>query len=286
MVDDLAQQNTTMASIVPNPLNRFRKHDCHKPLHARWGDVSITAPTEGSWCQYDNPHKSAQRYLGYGPGSVPDGFRRTPISPARNFADEYEDNVEAPKAEHNTSPRRMSTLNPRRLSMRLSRTKSPDGKQQQQRPRDLDRTDFAYKPIKQDYSTEVVEVANRRESRFRYIPASPRYLEELERSQSVSSGSDSASISSSYSYGHGHPSRSGNPLPYGAGVDDEFENHREQRDRGSRVFPMGSSTISGQGHGHGHGQRNGLSVPGGRGKRYSSRRLTTVMVPDPEDMYG
>lgn len=280
MIDNLVQQNTTMASIVPNPLNRFRKHDSHKPLHARWGDVSITAPTDGSWCQYDNPHKSAQRSLGYGPGYVPDGFHRASISPARDFEDEYEDD-EAPKAE--TSSRRMSTLNPRRLSMRLSRTKSPDGRQQQQRrPRGLDRADFAYKPIRQDYSTEVAEVAHRRESRFRYIPASPQYLEELERSQSVSSGYGSVSSSNSYGHECGHSSRSGSPLRYGAGVDDEFEPHRGQRDRGSRVFPMGCSTISGQGH----GQRNWLSVPGDRKKRYSTRRLTTVMVPDPEDMYG
>lgn len=278
-----------MASIVPNPLNRFRKHDSHKPLHARWGDVSITAPTEGSWCQYDNPHKSTQRRLGYGPGYVPDGLRQASISPAQHYEDDEEDE-EALRAEHNTLSRRMSTLNPRRLSMRLSRTKSPDGqqKQQQQRPRGIDRTDFAYKPIKQNYSTEVAETAHKRESRFRYIPASPQYLEEPERSQSVSSGSASSSGSSSgsYGYGYGNLSRSGSPLRYGVGIDDEFEIHRGQRDRGSRVFPMGSSTISGQGHGHGHRQSNGLSVPGDRKKRYSSRRLTTVMVPDPEDMYG
>lgn len=275
-----------MASIVPNPLNRFRKHDSHKPLHARWGDVSITAPTEGSWCQYDNPHKSAQRRLGYGPGYVPDGPRRASISPAQHYEDDEEDE-EALEAEHNTSSRRMSTLNPRRLSMRLSRTKSPDGQQkQQQRPGGIDRTEFAYKPIKQDYSTEVAETAHKRESRFRYIPASPQYLEESERSQSVSSGSGSAfsSSSSSYGYEYGHLSRSGGPLRYGVGVDDEVELHRGQRDRASRVFPMGSSTISGQGHGH--RQSNGLSVSGERKKRYSTRRLTTVMVPDPEDMYG
>lgn len=267
-----------MANIVPNPLNRFRKHDSHKPLHARWGDVSITAPTEGSWCQYDNPHKSTQRRLGYGPGYVPDGFRRASIFPSQHYEDDEEDE-EVLSAEHNTLSRRMSTFNPRRLSMRLSRTKSPDGKQpQQQRPCGIDKTDFAYKPIKQDYSTEVAEKAHKRESRFRYIPASPQYLEESERSQSVSSGS------SSYGYGHGHLSRSGSPLRYGVGVDDEFEIHRGQRDRGSRVFPMGSSTISGQGHGH--RLSDGLSVPGDRKKRYSTRRLTTVMVPDPEDMYG
>ena len=275
-----------MASIVPNPLNRFRKHDSHKPLHARWGDVSITAPTEGSWCQYDNPHKPAQRRLGYGPGYVPDGLRRASISPAQHYEDDEEDE-EALRAEHNTSSRRMSTLNPRRLSMRLSRTKSPDGQQkQQQRPRGIDRTEFAYKPIKQDYSTEVADTAHKRESRFRYIPTSPQYLEEPERSQSVSSGSrsGSSSSSSSYGYGYAHLSRSGSPLRYGVGVDDEVELHRGQRDRASRVFPMGSSTISGQGHGH--RQSNGLSVSEERKKRYSTRRLTTVMVPDPEDMYG
>ncbi|EYE99728.1 uncharacterized protein EURHEDRAFT_407723 [Aspergillus ruber CBS 135680] len=284
-----------MASIVPNPLNRFRKHDSHEPLHARWGDVSITAPTEGSWCQYDNPHQSRHRRLGYGPGYVPDGLRRAPILPAQHYEDDEEDEG-ASRAEHNTSSRRMSTLNPRRLSMRLSRTKSQDGQQkqqqqQQQRPPGIDRTEFAYKPIKQNYSTEVAETAHKRESRFRYIPASPQYLEEPERSQSVSSGSGSgsgsasSSSSNSYGYGYSHLSRSGSPLRNGVGVDDEFEIHRGQRDRGSRAFPMGSSTISGQGQ-HGYGQNNGLSVSGDRKRRYSTRRLTTVMVPDPEDMYG
>lgn len=263
-----------MARIVPNPLNRFRRHDNHKPLHARWGDVSITVPTEGSWCQYDNPHKSAQRRIGYGPGYVPDGFRRTSASPSCDYEDEEED--DSTTANHRPSSRRMSTLDPRRLSMRLVRSKSSDGKQgpqqEQQQQRDA-RTEFAYKPIKQDYSTEVAEIASKRESRFRYIPASPQYLEELEiigrghgrgpRSQSVSTSS------------YGHLSHSGSPLRHV--VDDE----QSRRGRRSRAFPkrvLGSSTITGQ------GQRSGPSVE--RKNRYSTRCMTTVMVPDPEDMYG
>ncbi|KAL2002990.1 hypothetical protein VTN02DRAFT_5297 [Thermoascus thermophilus] len=52
-----------MARIItlngPLGLNQiFRKRDAPRaPFHARWGDVAITVPTEGSWCQFDQPHR-------------------------------------------------------------------------------------------------------------------------------------------------------------------------------------------------------------------------------------
>ncbi|KAL2013294.1 hypothetical protein VTN00DRAFT_819 [Thermoascus crustaceus] len=68
-------------------LNLFRKRETPRaPLHARWGDVAITVPTDGSWCQFDNPHHRHHHYKQgggrgrqqkkkgsyYGPGFVPD----------------------------------------------------------------------------------------------------------------------------------------------------------------------------------------------------------------------
>lgn len=261
-----------MANIVSTSLTRLRRHDASRPLHARWGDVAITAPTEGSWCQYDNPHKSAQRRDGYGPGYVPDGYR----APREEGHEEEKDGNEDEK-KRNASPISMGNLNSRRLSMCLSRTKTPEREQerpqrQPQHPRVYN--EFAYKPIKHDYSTEVAEVAgDHRASRFRYIPASPRYFEELEMI-----GSRSQSVSSDDSRG-----RRGYDC-----VEEEGEEQEQDRptsrapgSRGSiaslpkRV--LSSSSVMRQRN------RNGLS---NEKKRYSSRRMTTVMVPDAKDIYG
>ncbi|PWY86016.1 hypothetical protein BO70DRAFT_423169 [Aspergillus heteromorphus CBS 117.55] len=52
-----------MTNTLPNPLARFRKHSVpHKPLHERWGDIDISVPTEGSWNQLDNPHRSGSQF--------------------------------------------------------------------------------------------------------------------------------------------------------------------------------------------------------------------------------
>lgn len=260
-----------MANIVSTSLTRLRRHDASRPLHARWGDVAITAPTEGSWCQYDNPHKSVQRRGGYGPGYVPDGYRAL-----REEGHEEEKERKEDERKRNASPMNMSSLSPRRLSMHLSRTKTPEREQERPR-RQLQHkrgyNEFAYKPIKRDYSTEVAEVAGgHRASRFRYIPASPQYFEELEmigsRSQSVSSDDSRGRRGYDFVEVEGGEQEQDRPMSRAPGY------------RGSMAsLPkrvLGSSAI-------GQSNRNGLS---NEKKRYSSRCMTTVMVPDAEDIYG
>ncbi|KAA8648995.1 uncharacterized protein ATNIH1004_004885 [Aspergillus tanneri] len=166
-----------MAGIVGRPLNRFRKPDSYKPLHERWGDVTISAPTDGSWNQFDNPHQEAHRTRAYGPGFVPDHPPRAP------HADDH-----APQSTKNTTPSRqrpfsMSTLNPRRLSVRLvPRSKqSADSHPGNDRGASERRTEFAYKPIHQDYPTEVAEhvaTQDHPSPRFKYIPAGTKYPED------------------------------------------------------------------------------------------------------------
>lgn len=93
-----------MARIVNNSLslNLFRKREAPRaPLHARWGDVAITVPTDGSWCQFDNPHhhhhKGRQQKLSYGPGFVPDCSEddHSSFSSPSSDDDGYDDGDEA-----------------------------------------------------------------------------------------------------------------------------------------------------------------------------------------------
>lgn len=256
-----------MAHIVNNPLNRFRKHD--RPLHARWGDVAITAPTEGSWCQYDSAHQSQKR-RGYGPGYVPEGRPRVlPSRPKQHEVHDEEDDEKSSTSSSQRSSSAINNLNPRRLSMLLSRPKPVEaGGGGRQRQRDIESgVDFAYKPIKHDYSTEVAEVSHNRRSRFRYIPASPPYGE-LEaigpRSQSASPYDRVSRIERSDGprQHQGHSA-----LRYEDDIDDDYdEDDRDRRAYRGSFYPR--------------------RVMGSEKKRYSSRRMTTVMVPDAEDIYG
>lgn len=240
---------TNMTSLAPR--NRLRKND-PKPLHSRWGDVSISTPTEGSWCQYNNPHQSTQRHEGYGPGYVPEGAPRVLSRPKlpRN-KDNYHTyggyQVEGGSAassssslssSRSTSPsfagngKGKGALNPRRLSMRLGLTKDADAGDQQ--PANV-RPEFAYKPIKHDYSSDM---ASRSASRFHYISSSPRHFNEVE------------------------------------------SNERPR-------FLPGSSNdylhcYAGDGRGSPQQQQNASADK----NRYSTKRLTMAMVPDADDMYG
>lgn len=260
-----------MANI--NPLNRFRKYDSSRPLHARWGDVAITAPTEGSWCQYDNAN-SAPKRRGYGPGYVPEGRPRVLPSRPKRREDHEEDDDDDEEGSTSLSQRSSSSinsLNPRRLSMLLSRPKPVEGSGGGRRQRDIESgVDFAYKPIKHDYSTEVAEISHNRTSRFRYIPASPRYGE-LEaigpRSQSASPY-DPASRVERADGPRRHLGHSA--LRYEDDIDDDYD--EEDWDRRAHRASVYSKRV--------------LGSSAEKKKRYSSRRMTTVMVPDAEDIYG
>lgn len=65
------------SSITNSPLSLLRRHKTKKQpkLHTRWGDVEISAPTEGAWSQFNNPHK--REPMKYGPGFVP-GIQSVP----------------------------------------------------------------------------------------------------------------------------------------------------------------------------------------------------------------
>ncbi|KAI9931011.1 hypothetical protein ASPWEDRAFT_239330 [Aspergillus wentii DTO 134E9] len=265
-------------------LNPFRKHDSRKPLHARWGDVAISAPTEGSWSQYNNPHQSSHRKLGYGPGFVPDC---SPRSRQSSDEDETTSTDTTPSSRRNSFS--ISTLNPRRLSMRLgprSKAAAPDTHHDEDdRLRHFadQRSEFAYKPIRQDYLNEVAEKTtaqhhDRRASRFRYIPASTRYNEELgslpPRSPSVSSRGSSRKYSVEVEPVHGHE--------YGSGYYDDENDYCDDYRSSSRSS-----------HKNSFDPRRASGIQGGRvvvanpavGRKKASSRLTMTMVPDAEDLY-
>lgn len=235
------------------PRNRLRKNDS-KPLHSRWGDVSISTPTEGSWSQYNNPRTSAQRHEGYGPGYVPEDAPRVLSRPKQHrnksnyhtyggYQVEGSSSSTSLSSSRSTSPSSFAgkgkgkgALNPRRLSMRLGLTKDADGADRQP-PANIE-PEFAYKPIKYDYSSDM---ASRSASRFHYIAStSPRHFNEAEsrdRPRYVP-GSNSSN-----DYLHSYP------------VDG----------RGSPQYQRKGSADKSRSH---------------------TKRLTMVMVPDAEDMYG
>jgi len=157
-----------MTSIVSNPLSIFRRQRRKKiqePLHARWGDVSISAPTDGAWTQFDKPQGPGNAK--YGPGFVPD-CDDVCFHPTESV-DESEDEV---------TPRdsRKSRAHPRQLPRILTPSRLPRKILQagQKKPT------FAYKPISQDYSHEIAEKASHATTpRVRYIPASEQIFKEL-----------------------------------------------------------------------------------------------------------
>lgn len=280
---------TKMANIVTHPLSIFRKHDSPKPqsqlkshsLHTRWGDAAISAPTDGSWTQHSTSttHQSSsstrRSQSTYSSRSKSKSKNKTMDKPA--YEVEY-----APRTHQPTEPRPSSTLTPtststststsfsRRLSMRLSpRSKSSrsDCDTSERQPLVERRAQFAYKPIHQDYLSEVAEktaaapppriTVDRRDepslspspassaSRFRYIPAYPRYDEEFARSR----------LSRAYSVSSRGSFR--------AGDDDHWD----------EGFNSGSCS------------RSGSSASAAK-KRVSARRMTMTMVPDAEEIYG
>ncbi|RAL15973.1 uncharacterized protein BO97DRAFT_178325 [Aspergillus homomorphus CBS 101889] len=278
-----------MASAVKGPLGRFRKHESHAPLHERWGDVGITVPTTGSWNQYEIPHQSSLRRAAYGPGFVPSSSRRG------------HDDETAPLTQpdhHTARPSLLSVkaLNPRRLSVRLN----PLPKNSTDYPRENDqqpttkaerrRSQFAYKPIQQDYLTEIAEKTaylEPRSPRFRYIPAGVQFTEEL---RAISPQPQSSRRESSYSHSDEDlAERRSRPRGRHAHIQDAFsdelseEEHRHNRQSRSLACPRRSEASS--------SRRACASVE--RGSKLSTEKratrlgkyMTTAMVPDPDQLY-
>lgn len=281
-----------MANIVNRPLAIFRRPDSPKPLHSRWGDTAISVPTNGSWNQYDNPHRPAPQRQVYGPGFVPDcppSDRRT--KPLRHKGQDQESKStstnSANKSHRNSSS--LGSLRPGRLSVRLASrpkqsreytTAERDSRQTEERV-----TEFAYKPIHQDYPAEVTENAHK--ARYRYIPTDGRYLEDIKGtvppSQSARSHRSSSTRRDSFSESYdgrdvtrdSHAPPSARPGSY------------QEDDCRSVKSSMGSSS-------DGSGSRlSGCGLPRRKAspfvardrRRSSLKSLTLAMVPDPDELY-
>ena len=287
-----------MAGIVNNPLAIFRRPESPKPLHARWGDVAISVPTDGSWNQYNNPHRPAQERHGYGPGFVPDCPSSDRVYPLRS-PEIQEDNMSTSTGTTSTTRRKSSSLGslrPGRLSVRLaSRPKPlrsetlPHGDSYQKESK---RTDFAYKPIRQDYLAEVTENSKQASNTpFRYIPTNGRYLDDIPvspRSQSARSHRNSHTRRDSFTdsveekergreYRVDHPHDP--PSQRGSHRDDNRQSFR------SSLSESSDSSSSLRHFGLPPRRRTSPFVAADRKRASSMKPMTLAMVPDPEDLY-
>ncbi|OOF97974.1 hypothetical protein ASPCADRAFT_205241 [Aspergillus carbonarius ITEM 5010] len=271
-----------MASLVNGPLGRFRKHGTPKPLHERWGDVGITVPTEGSWNQLDNPHRSSDR-------------RPIHDISSRRHRDQAIVATEDDRRASQSSSFSVKALNPRRLSMRISQR----AKQTSDCPKENDRhtkaerrvSQFSYRPIQQDYPTEMAEKTARQSQhapRFRYIPTGPGYPEELglvapPRLASRRESDQSSYTSESTDRGTRHSYRR-NPVG-GDGYEeyDEDEYHGERYPRPLSIHRRDRSSVD-------YSRRASPSLgrslaPSREPRGRSGTYLTTAMVSDAEDIY-
>ncbi|CAI7631012.1 unnamed protein product [Penicillium pancosmium] len=265
-----------MSSAVTKPLAIFRKPENPKPLHTRWGDVAISVPTDGSWNQYDNPHRPAKGRQLYGPGFIPD---ISPSDQTRNpLKDEdTEDQREEVSSERPSVSRRSSlslgALRPGRLSVRLaSRPKQLEGESASERESrdDQKRRDFAYKPIRRDYTAEVTDQPGHTSTRFRYIPTNgtPR-----ERRDSFSDPFDAADR--------------GRKCIISKEPSEQWPSNVEDDRRSQRSSIGGSSDGSGSRLSFGLPPRRRTSpfVAADRKRSSLLKPMTMAMVPDPEDLY-
>lgn len=277
-----------MSGIVNKPLAMFRRPESPRPLHARWGDVAISVPTEGSWNQYNNPHRPAQeeRQM-YGPGFVSHDRPSSRTDSFHKEKDHQEDSMGNPPRSTTHAPRRnslsMGALRTSRLSVRLaSRPKHLRGEAQPERDahqQEAQRTDFAYKPIRQDYLVEATEKPKPAGTTpFKYIPTNGRYLEEIPaaappRSQSAMSHRSSHSRRDSLT----------------ESLDERFSrrgSHQED-DRRSLRSSLGDSSDSSSSRRNYDMPRRRTSpfVPADRRRGSLMKPMTLAMVPDPEDLY-
>ncbi|CAG8948185.1 unnamed protein product [Penicillium salamii] len=275
-----------MAGIVNGPLSIFRKSDSPKPLHARWGDVSISVPTDGSWNQYDNPHRPVRERSSYGPGYVPDTSPqdRTP----RPFKEEVDDDNASVCSTSSTASRRsslsLSGLKPGRLSVRLAsrpKAQSDYRTDKDARHSSQSRNDFSYRPIHQDYTSELTEKPKQPSNRFKYIPTSGRYLQDSgalpPRSQSVSSHrSHSYRDSYAKSIDEDHFDR------YGSSA--RFSTHEDNR-RSFRDSIGDVSDGSRRNYGLPPRRRTSPFVSADRNRASTLKPVTMAMVPDPDELY-
>ncbi|OQE30809.1 hypothetical protein PENFLA_c002G04816 [Penicillium flavigenum] len=286
-----------MAGIVNRPLSLFRKSDSPKPLHARWGDVSISVPTDGSWNQYDNPHRPAKERSAYGPGYVPGCSPQDPTPRPLNEEDP-EDDARSVCSAASTSSRRSSlslgSLRPGRLSVRLaSRPKQLRGETQIERDAhrsEQKRNEFAYRPIQQDYTSEVIEKTTQPSNRFKYIPTNGRYLQpgsQTPRSQSVNSPRSPHSRRGSLSESSDRRYSGRDRDHYTPAVRESTYYEEDRRSLHSSSFrDSADSSSSRRNYGLPPRRRTSPFVPADSKRASSiSKPVTLAMVPDPDDLY-
>lgn len=294
-----------MAGIINKPLALFRRPESPRPLHTRWGDVGISVPTEGSWNQYDNPHRLTEESQVYGPGFVPEHqpFERT--ARVNRTSNKSKNNCETEEEEYANEERDRSSstnsssinrrnslslgsLRPGRLSVRLaSRPKQLRGETRAEREaqkRDSQRSDFAYKPIQQNYTAEITECPKRSESpSFKYIPTNGRYLEDIPAS---SPGPRSQSAMSHRSSHSGRDSLT-ESLEERDRVFVRRGSHQEDDHHSLRSVMSDASDGSSSHRNYGLPPRRRTSpfVPADRRRASLLKPMTMAMVPDPEDLY-
>lgn len=308
----IGDSTVNMAGIVNKPLTIFRRPESPKPLHARWGDVAISVPTDGSWNQYENPHRPPPERESYGPGFVPD------CSPSDRVQDTLGSNAtreRVPRSrdleDDNKSPstdrasvasvsRRNSLslggLRPTRLSVRLaSRPKHLRGEPSLERASHYaghKKPEFAYKPIHQDYPAEISEKTERSTHRYRYIPTNGRYLEDIPsprspRSQSATSFRGSHARRDSFTEAIETKDRERGREQ--AGLNSRQSYYQEDDRQSVRSSIVDSSDNSGSGSRLSFGlpprRRSSPFVATDRKRSSSLKPMTLAMVPDPEELY-
>jgi hypothetical protein len=263
--------------------------------------VSISVPTDGSWNQYDNPHRPVTERQAYGPGYVPDcsPHDRNP-RPLKD--DDPDDDARSVSSVASTVSRRNSlslgALRPGRLSVRLaSRPKQLRGEtasERDARRAEQKRTEFAYRPIQQDYTSEVVEKSSQSSNRFKYIPTNDRYLD----GSSSRSGAPRSQSVSSYSTSYARRESLAESIDErDAGYDrDRFQSQTPmsrggayvEDDRRSLRSSLGDSSDSSSSRRNvGLPPRRNTSpfVAADRRRASSVKPMIVAMVPDPDELY-
>lgn len=284
-----------MAGIVNKPLSMFRRPESPKPLHSRWGDVDISVPTDGSWNQYNNPHRRAARKQSYGPGFVPDdpSTRKPPPAKEESNASGRSTPTESTSISRQNSLS-LGALRPGRLSVRLaSRPKQlRDELSTETTPSQPEQrtSGYAYKPIQQNYTADVTDKPSRTSgTQYRYIPTTGRYPEDTPispRSQSARSHRSSRARRDSFTDSIESHERSHESMqPRQASL--RRDSYMEEDRRSLRSSLGGSSDSSSRRLSYGLPPRRRAStfVAPDRKRASSLKPMTLAMVPDPEDLY-
>ncbi|KAJ6084171.1 hypothetical protein N7486_010971 [Penicillium sp. IBT 16267x] len=277
-----------MSGIVSKPLALFHRPDSPRPLHARWGDVAISVPTEGSWNQFNNPYRSAQEERQtYGPGFVPHDRPSNRTDTSYKDNDQKEDRVSRLARSSTPVSRRnslsMGGLRHGRLSVRLaSRPKNLRDEAQPERDahqQESQRTDFAYKPIRRDYTVETTDKSKPAGTNpFKYIPTNGRYLEEIPAAGHLHS-------QSAMSHRSSHSRRDSFTESLGERFCRRGSHHED--DRRSLHSSIGDSSDSSSSRENYDMPRRCTSpfVPADRKRASLMKPMTLAMVPNPEDLY-